>query len=154
MAYGDSRFDPKHGLPTVEVRVAGKDSKWRTIVRERKFIIDSGSNLSFIESSDLRGMEIQYLGSVIGQTASGTVAQNVFSGPILQFQGINAKGEKIEFSCEEPFVIQSPALLGGTAFKTTGVCVSLDYKRKTVRITGRKPRSRISVSSGGRSEPD
>jgi hypothetical protein len=63
MAYGASRFDPKHGLPTIEVRVAGKDSKWRTIVRERKFIIDSGANLSFIESNDLRGMEIQYLGS-------------------------------------------------------------------------------------------
>jgi hypothetical protein len=141
MAYGVTRFDPKHGLPTIEVRAVGKDRKWRIITKECKFIIDSGSNLSFIESHELRGMRIEYLGSVIGQTASGTVAQNVFSVPILQFRGINDKGETIEFSCEEPFVTQSPALLGGSAFKSTGVCVSLDYKKKTVRITGGKPRS-------------
>jgi hypothetical protein len=145
MASGVTRFDPKHGLPIIEVRVVGTDRKWRIIERRRKFIIDSGSNLNFIESNDLRGMKIEYRGSVIGQTASGTVAQNVFSGPILQFWGMNAKGEKIKFSCDEPFVIQSPALLGGSAFKRTGVCVSLDYKRKTVRITGEKQRSTISV---------
>jgi len=141
MAYGVTRFDPKHGLPTIEVRVVGKDRKWRTIEKECRFIIDSGSNLTFIESRHLKGMKIEYLGSVIGQTASGTVAQNVFSGPILQFRGINDKGERMEFSCEEPFVIQSPALLGGSAFKSTGVCVSLDYRKKTVRITRGKPRS-------------
>ena len=141
MAYGDTHFDPKlGGLPTIGVRVVGR-RKSKTIVRSRKFIIDSGSNISSIESNCLKGMHLEYWGSVIGHTASGTVAQNVFSGAILRFGGINAKGEKIEFSCEEPFVIQSPALLGGNAFEKTAVRVSLDYKRKLVRITGEKQRS-------------
>jgi hypothetical protein len=54
MAYGVTRFDPKHGLPTIELRVVGKDRKWKIIARECKFIIDSGSNLSFIEPHELR----------------------------------------------------------------------------------------------------
>lgn len=138
MARGDAHFDPKLGLPIAQV--VGKDRKWKIIARDRKFIIDSGSNISFIQSNDLKGMRIEYRGSVFGHTAAGTVAQNVFTGAILRFRGINAKGEKIEFSCEEPFVIQSPALLGGNAFGKTGVCLSLDYKRRTVRITGEKQR--------------
>ena len=145
MAYGDSGFSVPKGAPAnspkspcTEGEVVGKDSTGKEVVRSKKFLIDSGATRSAIDRENLKGMSVEYKGALVSQTASGTVAVDIFSGVTFKFQATNANGQKVDLLCKEPFVLLNLALLGGDQLKATGVTVTIDYKAETVSIKGEK----------------
>src|SRR5436853_307668 len=120
MAYGDSKIDPSK-LATTEGKVLGKDANGKDIVRDKKFLIDSGASSSCIDRDNLKDMQLTYKGASTTVTAGGMITEDIFTGATFQFQGKNAKGEKVDFKCSEPFAISQLPILGADQFKKTKV---------------------------------
>src|SRR5690242_10441445 len=141
MAYGDTHFDPKgefQDQPTTEGKILGKDAGGKDVVKDKKFLLDSGADHSSIDRENLKGMNVTYKGAVKISTASGIGFQDVFAGVTFQFQAQNAKGENVDLKCDEPFMLSRLPILGADQFKKTGAKLTLDYKKTTVTINGEK----------------
>lgn len=140
MAYGDTGFapdgDPFAGLPFTEGKFIGKDAAGAEIVKAKKFLLDTGAQVSVIDQANLMGMNVTFVGAAEVGGVGGGGAAPLFKGAKFQFKGKDAGGAFKDCTCTEPFVLLGLpfAILGRDQLKATSSKLTFDYAANTVTI--------------------